>query len=80
MDNLENDTRNTLEKYFGAYFNSVNVEVFLKHIEGSKYSITIGLNVTDDNGKVFEISRVATLENAKIIKISNLNNYGTENP
>lgn len=80
MENLESETKTTLEGYFGAYFSAANVQVFLTHIEGSKYSITIGITVTDDSGKVFEISRVATLEDAKILKIQNLNNYGTEKP
>ncbi len=73
---LKTDTQSTLSKYFGRYFPKAEVQVEVKQEEGSKYSITIVVIVTDVDGKEFSIGRLADVLDSKLVKVQKINNYG----
>ncbi len=75
---LREETKVTLEKLYGRYFPSVEVQVATKLEEGSKYAITIVVIVTDVNGKEFSVGRVGEVLESKMVKVQKINNYGAD--
>ena len=55
----------------------MEIEVGTKEEDDGKYSITIVIIVTDNEGKEFSVGRLADVLDAKIVKIQNLNNTGS---
>jgi hypothetical protein len=66
----------TLLTYFNRYFTNVNVSVtdVTPANKPSAGAISIYLDYTDSNGMTHTLSKLATVVNSKITKISNLNN------
>ena len=73
---LEDNTRQTLKKYFGRYFPKAEVDVKIKKEEGSKYAIIVVVIVTDVGGREFSVGRLADVLDAKILKVQKINNTG----
>lgn len=74
---LKEQTKAALTRLFGNYFPKVEIEVGTKEEDDGKYSITIVIIVTDNEGKEFSVGRLADVLDAKIVKIQNLNNTGS---
>jgi len=73
------EMQDTLEKYFGAYFPQVTVEV--THDDGgdtrSKVDLHIFISVVDRTGKEHSVAKMVQVIESKINKIVNLNNTGS---
>jgi hypothetical protein len=70
--------RETLGAYFGRYFKNVSVEVTFKEDPPNTGKVLIKMFIAffDDEGKEFNLTRLAELENSKFAKIRKLNNEG----
>jgi len=68
----------TLSDYFMNYFNNVSCSVtYPVGQEGSRVYLNIALAFEDTSGKTYSLTKVATLENSKVLAVENLNNFGT---
>lgn len=67
--------RNTLFTYLGRYYPSVNVDVTFDTSVDNKISVTIFIDVVEENRK-YQFSRLLMVTNSKIEKVIKLNNDG----
>ncbi len=74
-ENLEN----ALLEYFSRYFSNVTCNVtYPGNQQSSRVYLNIALAFEDpNNGKTYSLTKVATLQDSKVVAIENLNNYGT---
>lgn len=72
------ETEDTLRRYFGKYFPTVDAEVLAEaETEGSnRYQLKIYVRVVDADNKEFILSKLADVVDSKIANILSLNNYG----
>lgn len=78
MTGLTSATMDTLSRYFGAYFDNVQVDCAVNEIipASSQINLSIYVAFTDKNGKDFILSRALDILNSKIAKVIALNNNG----
>ena len=70
---------NALSDYFAKYFNNITCSVtYPTGQTSSRVFLNIALAFEDpNNSKTYSLTRVATLQDSKVVAIENLNNYGT---
>ena len=77
-DELVNNIRDTLSKYMGRYFDTVDIDVRVDNSNGNirdVYSIILNLSVIRED-TVYEIGRILRIKDGKFNKVIKLNNDG----
>ena len=75
INSLVINLRNSLEVFFGRYYDSVIVDVTYTVDKNDISNITLRLNcLVTDNGVQYSLGRLLTVSGSKISKVINLNN------
>lgn len=80
MSKTRSDTEAALRFYFSNYFYDVETECTIEDVTpgSSNTAIRIFVEFKDANGNTFNLARLGTIENSKIVQIVDLNNTGKQ--